>query len=86
MNDIVFETGNSNFEMYADDSTLYEAASCPQTLGTTLSQSCKPLSKWVRNNKMVLNTEKTETILIGTSRRRDPVAQNYSVVAMEFLL
>ena len=79
MNDLVLEIENTEFDMYADDSTLYDTSPLATELSTSLSQNSTPICGWIKNNRMVLNVDKTEVILIGTKKRRGPQARNFSV-------
>ena len=63
MNDVVLEISETQFDMYADDSTHYTSGQDVQQISTKLTEHSKPLCKWIDDNGMVLNVEKTECIL-----------------------
>ena len=63
MNDIVLEISSTEFDMYADDSTHYTSAQTIQELSSKLTHHSLPLCKWITENKMVLNVEKTECMI-----------------------
>ena len=79
MNDVVLEVENSKFDMYADDSTLYSSAKSVANLNNTLTAETQPLYSWISNNRMVLNIEKTECMLLGTVQRLRTVVEDFSV-------
>lgn len=84
MNDIVLEIKDSEFEMYADDSTMCCHAKTIQELNVMLTENSKPVYNWVENNRMVLNIAKTESMLIGTIQRLRTAVDNFSIGEGEF--
>lgn len=52
--------------MYADDSTVYSAASECYELSDVLSSELRMVSEWVDMNKLVLNISKTKCFLFGS--------------------
>lgn len=54
--------------MYADDSTMFCAASTCNELNEALSNELKYVSDWVEHNKLILNVAKTKCIIFGTKR------------------
>ena len=84
MNDAVLEVEDSEFEMYADDSTLCCHAKTMQEINHLLTENSKPLYKWVEDNRMVLNIAKTESMLISTVQRLRTMTEEFSVGEGEF--
>ena len=65
-------TDGVNFHFYADDTQIYMsffAANCAESL-TRLSQVLSKVHEWFTRNKLSLNPDKTEYILIGTQQQR----------------
>lgn len=52
--------------MYADDSTLYSAASTCEELTKVLNRELGIVSAWVESNRLVLNISKTKCIAFGS--------------------
>ena len=69
MNDSILEISDMRFDMYADDSTLYTAGKCVGDINRSLTTKSKPLYNWIDANRMVLNAEKTECMLLGTRQK-----------------
>ena len=62
---------NLQHHLYADDNQLYRLHSTAAATTTTeTSNCCRDIKIWMTNNKLKLNGDKTETILIGPSSRR----------------
>ena len=57
-------------DMYADDSTFHVTGVNLSEIQDKLSEDADNISKWCRNNKMVINTNKTSTMLIGSKKRQ----------------
>ena len=49
--------------MYADDSTIYDAASNKRQLTNFMNKDLQLISEWVINNKLVLNAGKTKMFI-----------------------
>ena len=69
------------FHLFADDSQLYKAATpsdVEQQLQTfDAMESCiRNLSGWMFNNKLKLNDDKTEFLLIGSQYQRSKIVRN----------
>ena len=84
MNDIVLEVRNTRMEMYADDSTLYTRGHTIESVNNTLSTDAQPIHQWIVHNRMVLNFEKTECMLIGTTQRLKENMANISIAVSNF--
>ncbi len=69
MNDIVLEVKNSEFEMYADDSTLCKNAPTVNEINNQLTELSKTIYNWIDVNYMILNIPKTESMLMWTVQR-----------------
>ena len=61
----------SNFQprMYADDTHRIYAGDCVDNLQLYLNQDLENVHNWLRENKLTLNTTKTEFMLIGSRQR-----------------
>ena len=57
--------------MYADDTSLGKAFPTSQELKEEMIPAFSKVRKWLRNNKLSLNTVKTEFMIIGTLERLD---------------
>ena len=55
--------------LYADDVVIYCYNSNLQDLQKELNEDLLIIAKWLNDNKLTLNLEKTEFMLIGSSRK-----------------
>lgn len=53
------------YAMYADDSTIYTSTLTPGQLERVLHEELELIKNWVNIYKLVLNTEKMKSIVIG---------------------
>ena len=66
-------------DAYADDSTLTYTAKSVDEISDKLSNSCDAVSQWMIENKLKLNTDKTQILLTGTSQRLHRIERNFTV-------
>ena len=63
---------SQSVKQYADDTTMFHAANSPSELGAILEADLQNVSKWVEDNKLQLNVNKTQLLLMGrTGRARE---------------
>ena len=60
---------NQDLDCYADDSTLEVSADNIDDINSLLTQDCVKVEEWMSFNKLKLNAEKTNVMLMGTSAR-----------------
>ncbi len=65
--------------MYADDSTLCTADESVESINNTLTAQYKPIYYWINANRMVLNVDKTEYMLLGTCQKLHDALKHFSV-------
>ena len=75
MNDLPTYVQDAHITMYADDTSIDRAFQTCQQLKEELPAFVK-VCKWLKINKLTLNTVKTEFMLIGTSQRLNQSDQN----------
>ena len=71
INDLPGQIERSVVDMYADDTTLsyaHDYSSAPQSIIVKLQKDITSLANWSRSNQLVMNEEKTKTMLV-TGRR-----------------
>ena len=61
--------GKSSTDMYADDSSITCSAKDIEELCNDLKTEVKSIAEWMRQNKLSLNTNKTEYMVVGHKRR-----------------
>ena len=66
-------------DAYADDSTLTYTAKSVDEISDKLSNNCDAVSQWMIENKLKLNTDKTQILLMGTSQRLHRIERNFTV-------
>ena len=69
MTDLPAFVQESNTTMYADDTSLHKAFRTSYELKEEIIPAFSKVCKWLRNNKIGLNTVKTEFMIIGTLPR-----------------
>ena len=69
INDLMLEVEDTEIDIYADDSTNYVSGRNIDDINTQLNAQLIPLSNWISNNKMVLNLDKTDSMLFGTKHK-----------------
>ena len=65
MNDLPAFVQEANITMYADDTSLHKAYRTSHQLKEEIIPAFSKVCKWLRNNKLSLNTVKTEFMIIG---------------------
>ena len=69
LNDFPAFVQEANITMYADDTSLHKAFRTFHELKEEMIHAFFKVCKWLRNNKLSLNTVKTEFMIIGTLPR-----------------
>ena len=69
INDLPIGIPNSNVDIYADVTTIWETNSDPLLIQRGLQDSLDRTSSWLSLNKMVPNTKKTKHLIIGTVQK-----------------
>ena len=70
INDIVFEAKYSTFYMNADDANLSCYNSDVNVIQTNLEYDMHQIQRWRVNNKMVINTSKSKSMLVCSIQKR----------------
>ena len=68
-NDLPYFLKQTKVVMYADDSTMFCAASTCNKLTDVLCKEFQTVSDWAEDNKLVLNITKTTCMVVGTRIR-----------------
>ena len=69
INDMGLSLRHCMYDMYADDTTFYVIGSDINDINDKLIADMCAISKWCEVNKMVMNTNKTKTMLLGSHQR-----------------
>ena len=62
-------TEKTFYHLYADDTIIIQSSEDPEQLKTCLDQQLSEISNWFHNNKLSVNTTKTEVIFFGKSNK-----------------
>ena len=73
---------HGNVSMYADDTTLSVSGKDPKEISAKLTDDLASIMKWLNVNKLFLNTDKTNVMLIGTAGKLSNVHENDFVVSV----
>ena len=76
MNDLPSYVQDVHITTYADDTSIDRASQTCQQLKEELLPAFAKVCKWLKINKLSLNTVKTEFMLIDTSQRLNQLDQN----------
>ena len=69
INDLASISPSIDIDMYADDTTLTTSSNTALNIESTLNREIKLISEWMKVNNLILNTNKTKFMLIGTRQR-----------------
>ena len=69
INDLVFSILESNMTLYADDCSLYTSSSSLETVNANLNRDVKHIKSWSKDNKMVINLDKSYSMPICTCQK-----------------
>ena len=69
INDMGLSLKYCMYDMYADDTTFYVMGKNINEINDKLTVDMCSISNWCKANKMVMNTNKTKTMLIGSQQR-----------------
>ena len=56
-------------DQYADDSTLTSSKDTVEDINEEMNENCEMVSKWMEDNELCLNADKTHLMVGGTGRR-----------------
>jgi hypothetical protein len=74
VNDLPSATNLCKVVLYADDTALFYAADNVKEIQNSLLSDFLSVSKWMDTNRLILNVEKTKSMIFGTRQRlRDKV-------------
>ena len=66
-NDLPLVLKNAKSTKYADDTTVYASATTSVELNVILNSELEKNGKWILENKLILNTSKTKSIVFGSN-------------------
>ena len=69
INDLAECLKECNVALYADDTCIYTEHRNAMSVVETLNKELKAINNWLKVNKLVLNTNKCEFLLLGTTKR-----------------
>ena len=71
VNDLPKVLSHCNVVMYADDTAIHVSSAYPSNIQVKLNEDLHSLSTWFAQNRLKLNTSKTELIIIATPNKRE---------------
>ncbi len=74
------------YDMYADDSTFYVIGENIMEINDKLTDDMNVINTWCKANKMVMNTDKTKTMLLGSQQRLSKMNERLTVKVNECIL
>ena len=79
VNDLPNCLKQSSAEMYTDDSNLTASSNDLYRLQTILNSELNNINQWLVANKLTLNVDKTEYMIIGTRQKSNHLSHNMEV-------
>ena len=77
----IIRTHSVNFHCYADDTQLYLSIKPEQSNQLTKLQTClKDIKTWMTRNFLLLNSDKTEVIILGPKHLRDTLSNDIAAL------
>ena len=77
----IIRTHSVNFHCYADDTQLYLSIKPEQSNQLTKLQAClKDIKTWMTRNFLLLNSDKTEVIILGPKHLRDTLSNDIAAL------
>lgn len=67
INDLSFMLGCATIALYADDLTISISDYNSTRLNTLLTNELKLIENWIRDNKLIINVEKSKCMMLGSS-------------------
>ena len=67
INDIINVVSHSTIHLYADDTVLYCSSHDPYTARNLVQIDLDNIVQWCTNNKLTINTNKTKSVIFGTT-------------------
>jgi Reverse transcriptase (RNA-dependent DNA polymerase) len=82
INDLPLHISNQNVscDLFADDSSLHSQSSSVNQLQVDLQEGIEDVIRWCSNNKMVLNSQKTKSMIITTRQKRQRAQLNLDIM------
>ena len=69
----------SSMILYADDAILMTSGTDIEEVKCTLTSALSKCHHWLSNNKLVIHSGKTETILLTSRRKKHLISNLYSI-------
>ena len=69
LNDLDLFLTHAKADMYADDTSFHVSGKNIEEINKRLNKDAGIVSSWCDNNRMIINTEKTKSMLIGSKQR-----------------
>ena len=76
INDFDLCLSHCSADMYADDTTFHVSGKTTNEISMKLNEDSINIQKWCKDNKMVINTDKTKSMLICSKQRRRTLPEN----------
>ena len=70
-------------DLYADDTTIHFSSNSISDINIKLNEDMEKVQGWCTSNDMVINTMKSKSMIMGTSRNLE---SNFNIFYDDFLL
>jgi len=82
INDLPNYVSHCKVNMYADDTVIYYASNSPDDIMKCINKDLNIINNWLQSNKLSLNTDKTEFMLIGSRQRLNSVKESVDKISI----
>jgi hypothetical protein len=82
INDLPNCVSHCKVNMYADDTVIYYASNSLDDIKKCINEDLKIINNWLQSNKLSLNTDKTEFMLVGTRQRLNTIKDNVDNISI----
>ena len=86
INDLPLYLDNSTSDLYADDTTIHCSSSSVSNINMKLNNDMKKIHDWCNDNDMVINTEKSKSMIVGSCHKLQNADSDLKILYEDILL
>jgi hypothetical protein len=86
INDLPLYVDHSMSELYADDTTIHFSSNSKYDINIKLNEDIEKVQGWCTSNDMVINTMKSKSMIMGSSRNIQYLESDFNIFYDDVLL
>lgn len=86
INDLPLYVDHSMSDLYADDTTIHFSSNSISDINIKLNEDMEKVQGWCTSNDMVINTMKSKSMIMGSSRKIQYLESNFNIFYDDVLL